>query len=282
MSGTLFDAILKYEYLQNAYLAGAFIAFISPIFGSFVVAKKASLIPDTIGHVSFAASTLTGLLIGLGILPATTSPTLIVMIFVVAMAILISQINNKYRGTQDVALSFVMTFSLGLAIVLHQLSPIKTDLSTYLFGNIVTLTRLDVIYIMSVTGLAILFISIFYKKLLLSTFDAIFAKTKGYNFERIEMLFFILLALIIAASTKFVGVLLVAALMNLPVMITMAFTKSFKQTIIWSIVVSESMMFIGLISSYYLGLPTSGVVAILLGIAFLIVLIIKQLPKFKY
>ena len=62
----------------------------------------------------------------------------------------------------------------------------------------------------------------------------------------------------------------------------MPFTKSFKQTIFVSILVSELAMLTGLISSYYLGLPTSGVVAILLGLLFLAVLGIRQLPQFKY
>lgn len=278
----LWQAIFSYEYLQNAYIAGIVIAFISPIFGSFVVAKKASLIPDTIGHVTFAASTLTVLLIGFGILPKATSPTLIIMIFVVVMALLISQINSKYRGAQDVALSFVMTFSLGLAIVLNQISPLKIDMSGYLFGNIVTLTRTDVMMIVVITIFALGFICLFYRKLLLVTFDATFAKIRGLKTGGIDTLFFVLLALIIAASTKFVGVLLISALMNLPVMIAMPFTKSFKQTIIVSVLVSEIVMITGLISSYYLGLPTSGVVAILLGVIFLIVLCLKRLPKFKY
>jgi len=172
-----------------------------------------------------------------------------------------------------------MTFSLGLAIVLLQLSTIKTDLSTYLFGNIVTLTRLDITYIVGITVVSVLFIFIFYKKMMLATFDPIFAKTRGYHFENLEIVFFVLLALIIAASTKFVGVLLVSALMNLPVMIVMPFAKSFKHVLIYSVIISEVMMLLGLVISYYLNLPTSGVVAILLGLSFLVVLMIRRLPR---
>ena len=278
----LFEALTKYEYLQNAYLAGAIIALISPIFGSFVIAKKASLIPDTIGHVSFAASTLAVLLVALGILPKTTPTVLIVMLAVVFMALLISQINHKYQGTQDIALSFVMTFSLGAAIIFYQISPVKTDLSGYLFGNIVALTRSDVLYILVTACIAALFMWRYYHKLLLLTFDSVFAKIRGIKVFQVDTIFFILLAIIIAASSKFVGVLLISALMNLPVMIVMPFTKSFKQTIFVSILVSELAMLTGLISSYYLGLPTSGVVAILLGLLFLAVLGIRQLPQFKY
>jgi len=144
----------------------------------------------------------------------------------------------------------------------------------------VTLTRLDILYIVVITIIATIFIFVFYKKLLLATFDPIFAQTKGYHFEKLDVAFFVLLALIIAASTKFVGVLLVSSLMNLPVMIASSAAKSFKQGLIRSVIMSELMMFIGLVSSYYLNLPTSGVVAILLGIVFLSVLFIQRLPRF--
>jgi zinc transport system permease protein len=280
MEMNLFAAIFQYEYLQNAYVAGLLIAFISPIFGMFVVAKKVSLLPDTIGHVTFAATTLTAFLMSVGLVSTLMSPTPIVLLLVVTMALLISTIIQKSRNNQDVALSFVMTFSLGLAIVLQQLSTYKTDLSTYLFGNIVTLTRIDIVYIIGITFIALLFIVVFYKKMLLATFDPIFAKTRGYHFENLDRIFFVLLALIIAASTKFVGVLLVSALMNLPVMIATSFTQSFKQGLIVSVILSEVMMIIGLITSYYLDLPTSGVVAILLGVVFLSVLFIRRLPRF--
>lgn len=278
----LIEAILKYSYLQHAYIAGLLIAFISPIFGVFVVAKRASLIPDTIGHVSFSASTLTVLLIGLGVLPTGFSPVYIVMVFAVATALIISYINTKFSSSKEVALSFVMTFSLGSAIVMYQLSTIKTDLSAYLFGNIVTLTQMDVLLIVGIVIIALLFMWKFYRVLFITTFDAIFAKTKGIKQGKIDTVFFVILALIIAGSTKFVGVLLVSALMNLPVMIVMPFTNSFKQTIFWSVIISEITMLIGLVVSYYLVLPTSGVVAMMLGILFLCVLLIRMLPKFKY
>lgn len=278
----LIEAILKYSYLQHAYIAGLLIAFISPIFGVFVVAKRASLIPDTIGHVSFSASTLTVLLIGLGFLPTGFSPVYIVMVFAVVTALIISYINTKYSSSKEVALSFVMTFSLGSAIVMYQLSTIKTDLSAYLFGNIVTLTQMDVLLIVGIVIIALLFMWKFYRVLFITTFDAIFAKTKGIRQGKIDTVFFVILALIIAGSTKFVGVLLVSALMNLPVMIVMPFTNSFKQTIFWSVIISEITMLIGLVVSYYLVLPTSGVVAMILGIQFLCVLLIRLFPKFKY
>lgn len=281
MELNLITALLKYSYLQNAYLAGFLIAGISPFFGAFVVAKRASLIPDTIGHVSFSASTFTVLMISLGIFPPTMTPLPIVLLFAVVMSIIISYVNRYFRKAKEVALSFVMTFSLGGAIVMYQLAKSKTDLSGYLFGNIVTLTQVDIISIVVITVISLWFILRHYKLLLLTTFDVVFAQTKGIKNRSLDMLFFIMLGLIIATSTKFVGVLLVSALMNLPVMISMLFTKSFKQTIIVGIIISELSMFIGMIFAYYFDLPTSGVVAMLLGLLFLVALLTKRMKRFQ-
>jgi len=275
----IIEAILQYSFLQNAYIAGLIIAFVCPIFGVFVIAKHSSLIPDTISHTSFAASTLTTCLIGFGILPQGFPSLYLVLFFAVLTAIIISYINTNVQEAKEVALSFVLTVSLGVAIILYQISPIKTALSDYLFGNIVAMTTNDVIILTLVAISALLFIWKYYRILLISTFDAAFAQTKGIKLGSIETWFYIILALIIAASTKFVGVLLISALMNLPVMIVMPFTKSYKETMGASIIVSIVMMLIGLIISYYQNLPTSGVVAVLLGVSFLLAMVLKKFKK---
>lgn len=272
----LIETIIEYPFLQNAYLVGIILSFISPIFGAFIIAKRANLIPDTIGHVGFTASTFTSVLMSLGIVSTNFSPIGILIFFVVLAALFISYINEKYPNAKEIALAFVMTFSLGLAIIFYQISFVKTDLSAFLFGSIVGLQQVDVFLILIVSIIAIIIMSKIYQKLLLVSFDEVFAKIRGINQKKINAIYFILLALVIASSIKFVGVLLISALMNLPVMIVLPFTKSFKSTIIWAIIISECSMIVGLILSFYLNLPTSGIVAVLLGIIFLLALGIEK------
>src|SRR5699024_12871961 len=97
----------------------------------------------------------------------------------------------------------------------------------------------------------ILMISLFYKELLTLSFDEEHATVSGIHSKLIHFLFIVLTALVIAASIRIVGVLLVSALMTLPVASAMRLAKGFKQMVVISIVLGEIAVIGGLISGYY-------------------------------
>ncbi len=105
---------------------------------------------------------------------------------------------------------------------------------------------------------------LFYKELFLLSFDEEHAEVTGIHAKRIHFIFILLTALVIAASIRIVGVLLVSALMTLPVAASIRIAKGFKQTIIYAIIFGEVAVILGLISGYYLEIPPGGTIVVLL------------------
>src|SRR5699024_9529979 len=120
--------------------------------------------------------------------------------------------------------------------------------------SVSAVSKNDFLTILCIAIVIIILIFVFYKELLTLSFDEEHATVSGIHSKRIHFLFIVLTALVIAASIRIVGVLLVSALMTLPVAAAMKLAKSFKQLIFWSIVFGEIAVIIGLISGYYLSI----------------------------
>src|SRR5699024_2403123 len=114
-----------------------------------------------------------------------------------------------------------------------------------LFGSISAVTISDLITILIVVVIVLFFILTFYKELFVLSFDEEYSKVIGIP-KWIQFVFIVIVAMVISASMRVVGILLVSALITLPVAITMRLTKGFKQLIIWSIIIGEISVIGGL------------------------------------
>src|SRR5699024_10344060 len=122
----------------------------------------------------------------------------------------------------------------------------------------------DLYTIIIIAFIVCLVIFLLYKELFLLSFDEEQAIVTGIHAKRIHFIFIVLTALVIAASIRVVGVLLVSALMTLPVASSIRIAKGFKQTIVYSIIFGELAVILGLISGYYLEIPPGGTIVMLL------------------
>src|SRR5699024_388795 len=118
-------------------------------------------------------------------------------------------------------------------------------------------------------------IILFYKELVTLSFDEDHASISGIHAKRIHFLFIILTALVIAATMRIVGVLLVSALMTLPVAAAMRLTKSFKQTMFISMLFGELAVIIGLVTGYYFSIPPGGTI-VMVSVVILLLAIFKN------
>src|SRR5699024_10463203 len=122
----------------------------------------------------------------------------------------------------------------------------------------------------------LLSVGMFYKELITLSFDEEHATVSGIHSKRIHLLFILLTALVIAASIRIVGVLLVSALMTLPVAASMRLAKGFKQMIVLSIIFGEVAVISGLISGYYLSIPPGGTIVMISIIILLASISVKR------
>lgn len=243
----MIEAILHYEFLQNAFFSGLLIGILAPLLGVFIVVRRLSLIADALSHV-----TLAGIAGSLYISQSVTALAMLNPIYLgilasVSGSILIERLRRLYKHYEELAIPIIMSGGIGIsAIFISLASGFSTDLMSYLFGSVSAVSRQDLWVVVGIAAVVIIFfIFIFFKELFVLSFDEEYAKASGLPARWIHLLFMIVTALVIAASMRIVGILLVSSLMTLPVAAAMRLAKGFKQTIIYAIVFGEAAVLIG-------------------------------------
>ncbi|MCR2820409.1 metal ABC transporter permease [Lederbergia panacisoli] len=273
----MISAIFHYEFLQNTFLTGILIGLIAPLLGTFIVVRRLSLIADALSHVTLAGIAASLFLSKKTIMFAGMNPLYFGMGFSVIGSILIERLRMVYKHYQELAIPIILSGGIGIGVIFISLADgFNTDLLNYLFGSVSAVSRIDLYVILGISvfvGLIILFL---YKELFLLSFDEEHAKVSGIPAKSIHLLFMVLIALVIAASMRIVGILLVSALMTLPVAASMRIARGFKQTIFLSILFGEISVIGGLISAYYLDLAPGGTIVIISILILLGIIIYKR------
>ncbi len=249
--------------MVKAFAAGLIIAVIAPLIGNFLVVKRFSLLADTLAHVSLVGVAI-GLLTGLNPLLVATGTSVIA-------ALGMEKLRSKNKVLGEAALALFLSGSLAVAAVLVSLARgFNSNLLSFLFGSITTITTED-IYVMAILGVVVLvLISLFYKEFFIVSFDEELAKASGVKIKFFNNLLIILAAITVSVAMRIVGILLVGALMVIPVITASRIGKSFKSTLLISLVISLIAVIGGLFISYYLDLVSGGTIVIVALIMFLI------------
>lgn len=261
--------IFNYSFMIRAFIAGGIIAIIAPIIGSFLVAKKYSLMADSLAHVSLAGVAL-GVL--LGIYPVYTA-----LLVTVTTALIIEKLRTKHGVSGEIALGMFLSGGLAIAIVLIGLvKGFNVDLFSYLFGSITTVQTTD-LYVIGVLGIVILLtVLALYKELVAVSFDEETALVSGIPTTAINSVLMILTALTISVAMRIVGVLLIGALMIIPVVTAMQLKMSFQKTIIFAIIFSLLSVILGLFASYYLNIASGGAIVVVSLLIFFTTIFLKK------
>lgn len=251
---------LEYDFLRHTFLTGLLIGIIAPLLGTFLVVRRLSLLADALSHVTLAGIAF-GLFLEKKVAMPLITPLYSGMLFSVFGAILIEKLRTVYKSYQELGIPIILSGGVGLSVIFISLANgFNTDLFNYLFGSVSAVSRNDFLSILGISIFIIIVIFLFYKELITLSFDEEHATVSGIHSKRIHFLFIVLTALVIAASIRIVGVLLVSALMTLPVAAAMQLAKSFKHLMVLSILFGELAVIIGLISGYYLSIPPGGTI----------------------
>ncbi|MGM7635582.1 metal ABC transporter permease [Bacillus sp. Hm123] len=275
----MIEAILQYDFLQNAFITGIIIGIIAPLLGAFIVVRRLSLIADALSHVTLAGIAA-GLYFGQKFALTWLNPLYVGMVFSVFGSLLIERLRTVYRHYQELAIPIILSGGIGIGVIFISLAEgFNTDLFSYLFGSVSAVSHNDLIVIIVISLFVIATVFLLYKELFLLSFDEEHAKASGIAAKSIHFVFIVLVALVIAASMRIVGVLLVSALMTLPVAASMRVARGFKQTIFFSIVFGEIAVVSGLVSAYYLDLAPGGTIVVASILILLLVISLKKLSK---
>ncbi|MBA9025441.1 metal ABC transporter permease [Peribacillus huizhouensis] len=260
----MISGILQYEFLQNAFLTGLIIGALAPLIGVFVVVRRMSMIADSLSHVALAGIAFSLLLEKNFIALAGLNPLYMGMTFSVVGSLFIEKLRNVYKHFKELAIPIILSSGIGLsAIFISLANGFNTDLYGYLFGSVSAVSRTDLQLIIIVAIFVVLTLVLLYKELFLLSFDEEHAKASGIPSKAIHFIFIVMVALVIAASMRIVGILLVSSLMTIPVAASLRFAKGFKQMIFYSVIFGEISVISGLFLSYYLDLAPGGTIVML-------------------
>lgn len=245
--------------MQRGLAAGLMVAVICGVLGCFVVVRGMEYIGDAIAHsvlpgVVIAYMTRGNVFIG-GALSA------------LATAGFISLLSKDGKLRDSTAIGVVFTGALALGVLLISMGrSYATDLTHFLFGNILGVTEADLLFTALIGGLVALGISMFYKELLVTSFDATHARKIGIPVDGVRAGFLMALALTIVAGSQTVGVLMVTALLITPAAAASHLTHRLPRMIALAVGIAVLSVLIGLYASYFLSL-SSGAAIVLVATA---------------
>jgi zinc transport system permease protein len=249
--------ILTAEFFQRALIGGALIAVTAPLMGLFLVLRRLAMIGDTLAHVSIAGVAL-GFLINV-------YPVAVGLIFAIMASFAIELLRKTYRTYAELSIAIIMSGGIALASLLFTMGKgFNLNVSSYLFGSIYTLDRTDLAVIAGVTVIVLVMVLIHKKELFLLTFDEEAAAVSGLPVRYFNIMLSILTALVISASIKIVGALLVSALLTIPAACSLTLSRSFKQSVILVVVIGEVAVLTGLWMAGVWNLAPGGTIVLLL------------------
>ncbi|MEK4071141.1 MULTISPECIES: metal ABC transporter permease [Staphylococcus] len=278
----MIDALLNFDFMRYSLISGILIGFIAPLIGAFIVVRRLSLIADALSHV-----TLGGISFGmflLTILPTLSfvNPMWFGILFAVIGALLIEKLRTSFSNYQEIAIPIIMSAGIALSAIFISLADgFNQEIVGLLFGSISAVNLSDLNTIIIIAIIVVFFIILFYKELFILSFDEEYSKVIGIP-KWIQFLFIIIVAMVISASMRVVGILLVSALITLPIAISMRVTKGFKQLIALSVALGELSVIMGLVLAFYMNISPGGVIVVLLVIMLIITMAYQKLKvKFK-
>ena len=255
--------------MQNAIIVGVLISLVCPMIGIFLVLRRYSMIGDSLAHASLA-----GVAIGL-LLEA--NPILSAFLLTSFFGVLIEALRNTFRRYAELVLIIVMSLSVGIAITIISAGLVHTNVESFLFGSILTVSESDVWSVVVLSIISIGLILWLYPQLVLITFDEDGARVAGVKTKTINYIFSILVAATVSVSIRVVGILVISSLIALPVATALQLQKGFRRTLQFSVLFSFIDVLGGLGFSLLIDAAPGGVTAIVAVVTLLIVIAYKQL-----
>ena len=268
----LLQEMFSYPFLVRAMIGGICISLCASLLGVSLVLKRYSMIGDGLSHVSFGALSIA--------VAFNWAPLAVSIPVVAAAAVLLLRITGNGKIKSDAAIAMISAGSLAIGIIVTSLTTgMTTDVSSYMFGSILAMSREDMYLSVVLSVIVLGMFVICYNKVFAVTFDESFAKATGVRVSAYNLLIAVLTAITIVLGMRMMGAMLISSLVIFPALTSMRIFKSFFGVVVSSGVVSVVCFFIGLVLSYVYSIPAGAsvvVVNLVMFGVFCIVQILKQ------
>lgn len=267
--------LINYDFILRAALAGSLIAVLCAILGVFLVLRRLSLIGDGLSHVTFG-SVAFAMFLNVSSVYVTLAAVPLVML----SSLGILKLTQKARVFGDAAIGIVSSLGIAVGIILASMSGgLNVDLFSYLFGNILAVSREEVCVAAVLFAVVLTVVLVFYNDLFAMTYDEDLARISGIRTERINIVLVLLSALVIVLAMKVVGIMLVSALMILPSVAALQCAKGFKTTLALAVLYAVVSVLGGIVASFTLNIPTGGAIILINFLIFFVSFSLKKMVR---
>lgn len=253
--------MLSYPFMVRALFGGMLVSLCASLLGVSLVLKRYSMIGDGLSHVSFGALSIA--------LAMGWSPLKVSIPVVVLAAFFLLRITENSRIKSDAAIAMISASSLAIGIIVTSLTTgMTTDVSSYMFGSILAMTKEDVVLSAVLCIIVLGLFVLCYNQVFAVTFDENFAKATGVNVGAYNMLISVLTAVTIVLGMRMMGAMLISSLVIFPCLTSMRVFKSFTSVVISSGILSLICFLLGMMASYQFSTPVGASVVVVNLIAF--------------
>lgn len=264
--------MLSYDIFRNGLYAIILASVACGIMGTYIVVNRNVFISAGITHTSFGG-------IGLGYFLGI-NPLLGALVFAVGTSLGIELFTRKIHLRNDSTIAIFWALGMATGVLFIYLTPgYAPELRYYLFGFILNVSPLELIFMAGTTILIILVFILFYHPILHTSFDEEFASTRGIPVTFIKYVMALLTAITIVTIIKVMGVILLLAFLTIPQNTANLITKNFLKIMLWSVLFGLISSTAGLLISYLLDIPSGAAIVFTLVITFGIIWIFIQLRK---
>lgn len=270
----ILDVILPFSWLDYNFMKNAFLAvlLITPLFGilsTMVVSNRMAFFSDSLGHGAF-----TGLAIGS--LMGIFSPLVSLVGFSILFALLITYIKNNSSASTDTIIGVFSSTGIAAGLMMMSYGGGFNKYSSYLIGDILSITPDDLISLMGVFVLVLLVWGWLFNRLLVLSINSSFARSRGINAVMAEGIFASVVAVVVAISIQWVGLLIINSLLVLPAASARNITSSVKEYHLVSVLCAMISGISGLVLAYYYNMAAGATIVVIAALIFFVTLVLKS------
>jgi len=265
-------------FLRYAFLTGMLASVAFGMVGAYVVARRISYVAGAISHcvlggigVALYMQNKVGL--------AWFHPVYGAVLSALAAALIIGLVSLYARQREDTVIGALWAIGMAVGLLFIARTPGYIDPMSYLFGNILLISKTDLWMVAGLDALVVILSLLFYNKFLAVCFDEEFARLRGVRVQVYYLLLLCLTALTVVLLVTVVGIVMVVALLTLPAAVAGHFSRRLWQMMALSVVFCLLFTAAGLASSYTCNLPSGPTIIVFAGAAYLIVVIATRLFK---
>ncbi|MBU6103333.1 metal ABC transporter permease [Staphylococcus aureus] len=267
------EHLFTYQFLNRALITSIIVGIVCGTVGSLIVLRGLSLMGDAMSHAVLPGVALS-FLFGIPMFVGALITGMIASIF-------IGYITSSSKTKPDAAIGISFTAFLASGIIIISLINTTTDLYHILFGNLLAITNSAFLTTIVIGSIVLILIIIFYRPLMISTFDPTFSRMSGLNTTLLHYFVMLLLSLVTVASIQTVGIILVVALLITPASTAFLISKKLYSMMIITSLISVISSIVGLYYSYIYNIPSGATIVLCTFVIYIITLFFTKFTNRK-